>query len=187
MTITENQIDELESFITEGICVQKSSPQEKKDYIVRAQSALKGFCHENNEPIPVNIDVITPPVYVGDTERTEQIAKTYYSDLFPFFLNMLRELQSQYYKRMQLDECKKQTEQAHTQSCEAKEQTEEARKQTIEAQKANMWTTRAFWLSTFAIVVSIIAICVSTCSRTIKIDETQYNEIKEHCLKEKQL
>ena len=49
-----------------------------------------------------------------------------------------------------LDECKKQTEQAHTQSCEAKEQTEEARKQTIEAQKANMWTTRAFWLSTFA-------------------------------------
>lgn len=187
MTITEKQINELESLIIEGIIVQNSLIQTKKNYIDKAQCVLKGFCQENHETIPVWIEIITPPVFVGDTESSQQTAKTYYSDLFPYFLNMLRELQSQYYKRMQLHECQEQTSESHTQSSEIKEQTKEVQKQTIEAQKANKWTKWALWISILAVFVSIVAVCVSTYTRTIKIDETQYNDIKEHCLFERQL
>ena len=42
--------------------------------------------------------------------------------------------------------------------------------------------SQALFISGFAVVVSIVAVCLSTCTRTIKIDETQYQEMKQHCL-----
>lgn len=84
---------------------------------------------------------------------------------------MLRELRSGYYLRSQLEE-------SHCQTHEAHSQTLEAEKQTAEATKANKQTTKALWLSGIAIVISVIALGGSTCTRTIKLDEKQYKELK---------
>jgi hypothetical protein len=43
MNTTEKQINELESLILEGIIVQNSLAQAKKNYIDKAQSVLKVF------------------------------------------------------------------------------------------------------------------------------------------------
>ena len=175
MTITDKQIDKLDSLILEGIIALTSLQQDQKNYIDKVNNTIKGFCVENGEAFPEWIDLTFPPIYVGDEEHTKQSAKDYYPKLLPHLLNILRELQSQYYSRMQLDEIRKQTD-------ESSKQTIEAQKQTKETQKANKWTKWALFISGFAVVVSIVAVCLSTCTRTIKIDETQYQEMKQHCL-----
>ena len=175
MTITDKQIDKLDSLIIEGIIALTSLQQGQKNYIDKVNDTIKGFCVENGEAIPEWIDLTIPPIYVGDEEQTKQSAKEYYPKLLPHLLSILRELQSQYYSRMQLDEIRKQTE-------ESSRQTVEAQKQTKETQKANKWTKRALGISGVAVVVSIIAVCLSTCTRTIKIDETQFQEMKQHSL-----
>lgn len=175
MTITDKQIDKLESLIIEGVIALTYLQQGQKNYIDKVNNIIKGFCVENGEAIPEWIDLTIPPIYVGDEEHTKQSAKEYYPKLLPHLLSILRELQSQYYSRMQLDEIRKQTD-------ESSRQTIEAQKQTIETQKSNKWTIWALVISGFAVVVSIVAVCLSTCTRTIKLDETQYKEMKQHCL-----
>ena len=174
MKITDNQIDRLDSLLIEGIVSLSSLPKGKNEYIDKVKNVIKGFCTENGESFPDWIDLTIPPRFVGNDERTKQSEKDYYPDLLPHFLNMLRELQAQYYSRMQLEEYRKQTH-------ESSRQTIEAQKQTKEAQKANKWTVLAITISGFAVVVSIVALCLSTCTRTIKVDETQYQEIRQHC------
>lgn len=173
MTITDEQIEKLESLILEGIATLSSLQQSKRNYIDKAKDIIKELCNENGEVIPDWIDLAIPPIYVGDEDRTEQAANDYYPNLLPHFLNILRELQSQYYSRMQLDEVRKQTE-------ESSKQTKEAQKQTAETQKANKWAKWALVISGIAVVVSIVAVCISTCTQTVKVDETQYQEIKQH-------
>jgi len=174
MTITDKQIDILESLIVEGIIALTTLPEGKKQYIDRVKKILRVFCKENNESAPDWIELSIPPMHLG-SEFSNQSKNDYYSDLLPQLLNILRELQSQYYNRMQLDEIRKQT-------AESSNQTIEAQKQTLESHKANKWTKCALVISTFAVVVSIVAVCMSTCTRSIKIDETQYQEIIQHCL-----
>ncbi len=175
MTITDKQIDILDSLLIEGVASLSSSPKGKKEYIDKAKNVIKSFCTENGEPFPDWIDLTISPVFIENDELTKQSEKGYYPDLLPHFLNILRELQSQYYSRMQLEEFRKQT-------YESSKQTIEAQEQTKEAQKANKWTVLAIVISGFAVVVSIVALCLSTSTRTIKVDETQYQEIRQHCL-----
>ena len=175
MTITDKQIDKLDSLIIEGIIALTSLQQGQKNYIDKVNDTIKDFCVENGEAIPEWIDLTIPPIYVGDEEHTKQSAKEYYPKLLPHLLSILRELQSQYYSRMQLDEIRKQTD-------ESSRQTIEAQKQTEETQKANKQTVKALIISGLAVVVSIAAVCLSTCTRTIRVDESQYQEIKQHCL-----
>lgn len=157
MTITDKQIDKLDSLIIEGINALTSLQQGQKNYIDKVNNTIKSFCVENGAAIPEWIDLAIPPRYVGDEEQTEQSAKGYYPKLLPHMLNILRELQSQYYSRMQLDEIRKQTD-------ESSKQTIEAQKQTKEIQKANKWTKWALVISGFAVIVSIVAVCLSTCT-----------------------
>jgi len=175
MTITDEQINKLDTLIIEGIVVLSSLQQGKKNYINKVQDIIRSFCIGNGETIPDWVDQAFPPIYIGDEEHTNQATKDYYSELLLRLLNVLRELQSQYYSRKQLDEIKKQTN-------ESSKQTVEAQKQTIETQKANKWTKVAVVISGVAVVVSIVAVCFSTCTRTVRVDETQFQEIKQHCL-----
>ena len=170
MKITDNQIDRLDSLLTEGIVSLSSLPKERKEYINKVKNEIKVFCTENDEPFPDWVDLSIPTIFIGNDERTKQSEKNYYQDLLPHFLNMLRELQNQYYSRMQLEEYRKQT-------LESSRQTVEAQSQTKEAQKANMWTVMALAISGFAVVVSIAAVCLSTGTRTIRVDETPRSRV----------
>ena len=119
MKITDNQIDRLDSLLIEGIVSLSSLPKGKNEYIDKVKNVIKGFCTENGESFPDWIDLTIPPRFVGNDERTKQSEKDYYPDLLPHFLNMLRELQAQYYSRMQLEEYRKQTHESSRQTIEA--------------------------------------------------------------------
>ncbi len=171
MRINKNQIAEIESLIIEGEVSMHSSREIKRKFIEEVKERLTEFCVENNEQVPAWVVVTNPSRYIKDNQKTEQERQSFYSNLLPLFVNMLKELRSTYYLRMQLEESQKQT-------LEAKNQTLESEKQTKEAVKANKKTTTALWLSGIAIIVSIFALLVSTSTRTIKFDEYQYQEIK---------
>ncbi|MBR1889136.1 MAG: hypothetical protein IJ816_00685 [Alloprevotella sp.] len=185
MTITDSQIGILESLIIEGEVTLNSTPKGKVNFIEKVKNTIKEFCQNNNESSPNWIDTTIPPVIVGNESLTGQAAKEhYYPNILPHFLNMLRELQSQYYMRKQLEEINKQTSESSKQTDEAKKQTEESVKQTAEAKTANKWSSCAVIISTIAVVVSICALCLSTCTRTIHMDEGQYQELKQFLMKD---
>lgn len=184
MTITDNQIGILESLIIEGEVTLNSTPKGKVNFIEKVKNTIKDLCHNNNESSPDWIDITIPPAIVGNESLTEQAAKEYYPNLLPHFLNMLRELQSQYYMRKQLEEINKQTYESSKQTDEAKKQTAESVKQTAEAKTANRWSSWAVIISTIAVAVSICSLCLSTCSRTIHMDEDQYQELKQCLMKD---
>ncbi len=173
MTISENQIDILESLILEGEIKLKSLPKVKQDFIVKVKNTLGDFCKENEESFPAWLEITIPPTYIGNDELTQEAKTSYHPELLSHILNMLCELKSQYYMRMQLKESVRQT-------YEATQQTQEAKYQTQEAHEANRKTCIALAISSFAVVVSIFAVCLSTCTRTIKIEDAQYNEIKKY-------
>ena len=173
MTITDNQIDILESLILEGEIDLKSLPKVKHDFIVKVKNEIKNICMENEESFPGWLEITIPPVHIGNEKLTEENRLSYYPELFSHILCMLRELQSQYYMRKQLVESEKQTH-------EAVRQTQEAKKQTKEAHEANRKTCIALTISSFAVIVSIFAVCLSTCTRTIKVEDAQYKEIKKY-------
>ena len=184
MTITSSQIEILESLILEGEVTLNSTPKGKKNYIERVKNTIKDFCQNNNESYPIWIDTTIPPVIVGNESLTEQAAKEHYPNILPHFLNMLRELQSQYYIRKQLEEINKQTSESSKQTDEAIKQTAESVKQTAEAKTANKWSYCAIIISTIAVFVSICALWLSTCTRTIQMDEDQYQELKQFIMKD---
>ena len=185
MKVNENQIDELESLILEGEIALNSVPKGKTEYVNKVKGTIKRWCDEDNGTYPDWVDLTIPPIYVGNDELTQEAATEYYPNLLPNFLNLLRELQSQYYKRKPLEEINKQTSESSKQTDEAVKQTAEAVKQTTEAKTANKWSFWAVVISTIAVAVSIFALCLSTCSRTIHMDETQYQELKQLLMKDK--
>jgi hypothetical protein len=143
----------------------------KQRYTEKVKETIIGFCHENGEPEPNWAYCSIPPVTLSDDMQTEQDVQAFYSKLLPYLLNMLCELRTGYYLSKQLEE-------SHQQTLEAHQQTRESEKQTEEAIKANKKTTIALWFSGIAIIVSILAFAFSTCTRTIKFDESQFHEIK---------
>ncbi len=184
MKITDSQIDKFESLIIEGEVTLNSTPKGKADFIEKVKCTISEFCKDNNESFPNWIAITIPPVNVGDDSSTEKAQKEYYPNLLPHFLNMLRELQSQYYLRKQLEEIQKQTIESSRQTDEAEKQTAESVKQTTEAKTANKWSSWAVIISTIAVAVSICALCFSTCTRTIHMDENQYQELKQFLMKD---
>ena len=185
MKISEEQFKKIEELICEGIIKKQSAPKGKVAFLKEVRDTMISIYRNNNEEEPVWIICLpSPKTDVGNTEYKDS---DFPDKVLEYTLEMLKHLQSDYYSQKQLQYTKVLTEEAQKQSYEAKEQTQEVRNQTIEAQKANKWTKWAFWISVLAVSVSIVAVCISTCTRTIKIDETQYNEVKEHCLNERQL
>ena len=198
MKINEGQFKKIEELICEGIITKQSASKGKVVFLQEVRDTMISIYRNNNEEEPAWVICLpSPKTDVGNTEYKDS---DFPDKVFEYALEMLKHLQSDYYSQKQLqctevltEEALKQTKEAHVQSEEAKKQSEEemkqtieAHNQTIEAQNANKWTKCALVISGVALVVSIVAMCLSTCTRTIKINDTQYQEIKDYCLNVRQ-
>ena len=178
MKINEEQFKKIEDLICEGIIAKQSATNGKVVFLQEVRNTMISIYRNNNEEEPAWVICLpSPQTNVGNTDYKDS---DFPDKVLEYALEMLKHLQSDYYSQKHLQYTIVLTEEAQRQSCEAKEQTKEAQKQTIEVQKANKWTKMALGISIIAVIVSIVAVCVSTCTRTIKIDKTQYDEIMEH-------
>ena len=171
MRINDDTIKVIENLICEGIVCKNRAAEGKKHFVGNALSTLCRIYEENDLEIPDWIRTQMNGCKIGLEVKSVEDDTSYYNHLWDYSLYLLQDLRSSYYNQKQLEESRNQTD-------EAEKQTYESQKQTEEAKKSNNTAVKALVISICAVVVSIFAICISQCSRTIHIDNTQYDEIK---------
>lgn len=171
MKINDESFKRIEDLICEGIVCKNNATEGKKNYTSKVLNTLCEIYEENKIETPDWIRTQMNTIVIDPEVRTAEDDTSYYNNLWDYCLQLLQDLRSSYYNQKQLEESRNQTD-------EAEKQTYESQKQTEEAKKSNNTAVKALVISICAVVVSIFAICISQCSRTIHIDNTQYDEIK---------
>lgn len=171
MIINDESFKRIENLICEGIVCKNRATEGKKQFVGNALSILCKIYEDNKAAIPDWIRTQMNTFVISSEVKTAEDDTSYYNSSWENCLQLLQDLRSTYFAQKQLDESKKQTS-------EAEKQTSESQKQTEEAKKSNNTAVKALIISICAVVVSIFAICISQCTRTICIDNTQYDELK---------
>jgi len=171
MIINDASINTIEDLIYEGIVYKNRATEGKKIFINKVLETLSKIYDENKLEIPNWINILSNKLVIGSEIEEAQDNKSYHNDLYDYCLRLLEDLRSNYHLQMQLEESKKKTR-------EAEKQTHEAQKQTKEAERSNNTAHWALLISMFAVVVSIFASVLSMRTHVVRVDDTQYDEIK---------
>lgn len=152
MTITDKQQKQLVELINEGVYCQSSTLNAKKVYIDRLQDWIGSICKENNEEIPLWVDMLKVHWIVLGLENEVESDEQLYSRSVSYSIQELNTLQSQFFLQKKIDYDNKQI----------------------------CYLRLSLIISLLSVVaVSCVPIYVAKCcTNTIKIDNDQFNRIE---------
>ena len=162
MVINENQIEQLNAYLNEGIVLQNSAIEGKKKYLIELQKWFSVICEDNKLFVPSWVMTLTTgPVEVSNVDSSPQTE--FVDNRLLLCIQLLTDIRTNYFLQKQLDESKKQTH---------------------EIEKQTRLSKRAFRMSICAVVVSIVAVLVSTWAtyvstmpHTIIFDQNHYEKM----------